>query len=51
MIAAGTRSLYSHAKDHPKRTVIAVFVAMMQARSETPEMEVQRQPNEHRHRQ
>jgi hypothetical protein len=50
MIAAGTRTLYGHAKADPERTVIEIFIAMMQARSEMPEIEVQMQADEHRRR-
>lgn len=50
MIAAGTRSLYGHAKADPERAVVAVFVAMMQARAETPQIEVQVQAEENQPR-
>ena len=46
MIAAGTRSLYGHAKADPERAVVAVFVAMMQARHEMPEIEVRMKADE-----
>jgi hypothetical protein len=49
IIAAGMLSLYNHAKAAPEGTVVAVFIAMMQARSEKPEIEVQVQDDEHRH--
>ncbi len=41
MITAGTQSLYRHARAEPEPTVVAIFIAMMQARHETPEIEVQ----------
>jgi hypothetical protein len=41
MISAGTRALYGHAKAEPERTVVAVFVAMMQACGEMSEIGVQ----------
>jgi hypothetical protein len=50
MIAAGTRSLYNHAKADPERTVVAVFIAMMQARSEMPEVEVRMATDERQRR-
>jgi hypothetical protein len=49
-LGTGRLSLYNNAKAAPERTVVAVFIAMMQARSEKPEIEVQVQEDEHRHR-
>ncbi len=50
MIAAGTRTLYGHAKEDPERTVVAIFAAMMKARSGTPHIEVEIAADEHRER-
>ena len=40
MIGAGTKALHRQAKADPEAAVLAIFVAMIEARTETPGIEV-----------
>jgi len=42
MIGAGTRALHRQAKADPEAAVVAIFVAMMEARTDVPGIEIAR---------